>query len=346
MTRNKVLLAWLALIGLAILLFLPRENSNEVQPVLLQGKTMGTTFNVKLYPKPEQLQNNNLFELVNDELIRINSLMSTYIEDSELSRLNQTKAGEPMLLSADNMIVLNESQRLFEASGGAFDVTVGPLVNLWGFGPDGRVTTQPSEQALMAIRDRVGMDLLTIEGNSVTKQHDNLYVDFSSIAKGYGVDQVANLLEGLGITDYLVEIGGEIRVSGQKPDGSAWRIAIERPIAEAREVQMVIEPKNLALATSGDYRNYFEVDGVRYSHTIDPTTGKPITHNLVSVSVLHPSSMTADALATMLTVLGPVAAIEYAEQENLPVYLIVKTEKGFKGIMSSRFEALFPENKG
>lgn len=346
MTRNKVLLAWLALIGLAILLFLPRENSDEVQPVLLQGKTMGTTFNVKLFPTPEQLQKNNLFELVNDELIRVNNLMSTYIEDSELSRLNQAQANETMMLSPDNITVLNEAKRLFEASNGAFDVTVGPLVNLWGFGPEGRVTKQPSDEQIEAIKSQIGMNLLTIEGNAVTKQHSDLYIDFSAIAKGYGVDQVANLLEGLGITNYLVEIGGEMRLSGGKPDGSKWKVAIEKPLTGSREVQLVIEPVNLAMATSGDYRNYFEVDGVRYSHTIDPTTGKPITHKLVSVTVLHKSAMSADALATMLNVMGPVESMKYAEENNLAVYMIVKTDKGYRGIMSTKFEALFPLDKG
>lgn len=346
MTRNKVLLAWLALIGLAILLFLPRENSDQVQPVLLQGKTMGTTFNVKLFPTPEQLKNNNLYELVNDELIRVNNLMSTYIEDSELSRLNQAKAGETLIMSADNITVLKESKRLYQESNGAFDVTVGPLVNLWGFGPDGKVLKQPADEQITSVLDRIGMDLLTLEGNAVTKQHDDLYVDFSSIAKGYGVDQVANLLEGLGITNYLVEVGGEMRLSGGKPDGSKWVVAIEKPLAGRREAQLAIEPINLAMATSGDYRNYFEVDGVRYSHTIDPITGKPITHKLVSVTVLHKSAMTADALATMLNVMGPVESMKYAEEKNLAVYLIVKTDEGYRGIMSSKFEALFPLDKG
>ncbi|MCH1414662.1 MAG: FAD:protein FMN transferase [Glaciecola sp.] len=342
MTRNKVLLAWLALIGLAILLFLPRESSDEVQPVLLQGKTMGTTFNVKFYPTSEQLQTNNMYELVNDELIRVNQLMSTYIEDSELSVLNKTPMNKPMVVSADNVVVLNEAQRLYKASDGAFDVTVGPLVNLWGFGPDGRVVKQPPADTIEDMLTRIGTDLLDIQGNTVTKKHDNVYIDFSALAKGYGVDRVAHVLEQLGITNYLVEIGGEMRLSGAKPDGTKWRVAIEKPIAGSREVQLILEPQNLAIATSGDYRNYFEVDGKRYSHTIDPRTGYPITHKLVSVTVLHKSSMTADALATMLTVLGPVEAAKYAEENQLPVYLIVKTDSGFQGIMSSQFEALFP----
>ncbi len=344
MTRKQVVLTWLALFGLAFLLFFPKQNLDEPQPVLLQGKTMGTTFNVKFFPTQELLASHNLYEMVNDELIRVNSLMSTYIENSELSQLNKAPANQPMVLSADNLFVLSESKRLFENSNGAFDVTVGPLVNLWGFGPDGKVVKQPTSEAIQEVRQWVGMDLLTIEGNRVTKQHGNLYTDFSSIAKGYGVDQIANLLEGLGITDYLVEIGGEMRLAGQKPNGKKWAVAIEKPIVDRREVQLLIEPVNLALATSGDYRNYFEEDGIRYSHTIDPKTGSPISHKLVSVTVLHKSAMTADALATMLNVMGPTSAMEYSEKNNLAAYLIIKTDQGFKAIKSTKFESLFPES--
>ena len=346
MTRKQVVLTWLALIGLAILLFFPKQNEDHAQPVLLQGKTMGTTFNIKLYPTQEQLASNNLFELVNGELENVNSLMSTYKPDSELSLLNKAKAGESQLLSGDTIAVLNESMRLYNESNGAFDPTVGPMVNLWGFGPDGRVVQQPEQELIDQTRNWVGMDLLTIAGNSVTKAHDDLYVDFSSIAKGYGVDQVANALEKLGIFDYLVEVGGEMRLSGSKPNGEKWAVAIEKPVSDRREVQLIVRPVNLAMATSGDYRNYFEENGVRYSHTIDPTTGKPITHKLVSVTVMHPSAMTADAAATMLNVMGPEKAMEYAERTQLPVYLIVKSDQGFTGMMSSEFKKLFPEEKG
>ncbi len=342
MSRRQLTLTWLALIGLAILVFFPREYSSEPQPVELKGSTMGTTYSVKLYPSQEQLQQNNLFELVDNELERINQLMSTYQPDSELSLLNQLEANTPLTFSSDSIAVLHESKRLYEASGGAFDVTVGPLVNLWGFGPDGKVESKPSDDALSHAKEFVGMDLIDIRGNSVMKLDERVYLDFSSIAKGYGVDRVANLLEGLGIHNYLVEVGGELRFSGNKPNGSPWTVAIEKPVTDRREVQVIIKPKNLAMATSGDYRNYFEEDGVRYSHTIDPRTGYPINHKLASVTVLHQSAMSADGLATMLTVLGPVAAMEYAEANQLAVYLIVKTDSGFQGLMSSQFEALFP----
>lgn len=346
MTRKQVVLTWLALIGLAILLFFPKQNSDQAQPVLLQGKTMGTTFNIKLYPSAEQLSQYNLYELVSAELEQVNTLMSTYISDSELSLFNQAKAGETRILSPETITVLNESKRLFNDSDGAFDPTVGPLVNLWGFGPDGRVLKRPSDAEIANVRDWVGMDLIEVSGNAVTKKHDNLYIDFSSIAKGFGVDQVANALESIGIFNYLVEVGGEMRISGAKPNGDKWAVAIEKPVSDSRQVQLIIRPENLAMATSGDYRNYFEQDGIRYSHTIDPTSGKPITHKLVSVTVLHKSAMTADAAATMLNVMGPVKAMEYAEANNLAVYLIVKTDDDFNGIMSSKFETLFPQKKG
>ena len=331
---------WLALFGLAFLVSCTPQSGSEIQPVLLQGKTMGTTFNVKLFPTQEELTQLNLFEMVGEELKRINLLMSTYIPDSELSRLNQAKAGEPFNLSQDNVKVLAESMELNKLTAGAFDVTVGPLVNLWGFGPKGRITKQPDATLIAEVRNYVGGNMLTLSGSNVVKSHDKTYIDFSSIAKGYAVDKVAELLERHGITSYLVEVGGETKIAGTKPDGKAWTIAIEKPVVDRREVQLILSPGNTGMATSGDYRNYFEEDGVRFSHTIDPVTARPITHKLASVTILHESTASADALATAVNVMGPVKGMEFVEKHNIAAYMVIKTEDGFAEVSSTQFKML------
>ena len=215
--------------------------------------------------------------------------------------------------------------RLGELSDGVLDVTVGPLVNLWGFGPTMRPESIPSQQDVDAVRAYTGLDKLTVVKDGLVKAHPQLYVDLSTIAKGYGVDVVAELLEEQGVESYLVEIGGEMRVKGDKGNGSEWLIAIEKPVSDARAVQKIISIGDNAIATSGDYRNYYEQDGVRYSHLIDPRTGKPIQHNTVSVTVIHPSSMTADGMATAFNVMGWESAIALCLLLNAKVIVLWNT---------------------
>jgi thiamine biosynthesis lipoprotein len=182
------------------------------------------------------------------------------------------------------------------------------------------------------------LNKLTIEGLALRKSIAELEIDLSSVAKGYGVDQVARLLEDKKLVNYLVEVGGEMRIAGKKTDGSDWHVAIEKPVIGQRSVELIVAPKGNGLATSGDYRNYFEQDGIRYSHTIDATTGKPIIHTLASVTVIHPSAMTADGLATAINVMGPDKGFAMARQNNLAVYLIVKTADGFKAHYTDQFK--------
>lgn len=338
---------WLALFGLAFLVSCTEQIQSEpaqIQPVLLQGKTMGTTFNVKFFPTLQDLNKANLYKEVDAELVRINQLMSTYIADSELSRFNQAKANQAFTLSLDNVAILNKSFQIYKESNGAFDVTVGPLVNLWGFGPEGRIEKRPSLADVTRVKSYVGRDKVVLKGNIATKKHDKVYVDFSSIAKGYAVDKVAELLETKGIKNYLVEIGGEMRLSGVKPGGKAWSVAVEKPVTNRREAQLIFSIGDMAMATSGDYRNYFESEGIRFSHTIDPKTAEPITHKLVSVTVLHPSAASADGYATAINVLGPVAGIEFAEKHKLAAYIIVKTEDGFAEVLSTAFKPFVQES--
>lgn len=317
-----------------VCLLLSGCESEQPKIVSHQGMTMGTTFTVKWVSSQSDTELN---KLIDNTLVDINQSMSTYIPDSELSILNRTPPGEPLSVSEPLAHVLALSKKISVETEGVFDNTVGPLVNLWGFGPDGRVVKAPRQSELDGVRDRVGYDYVKIEGTQVVKQRQS-YVDLSAIAKGYGVDLLADLLEAKGIESYLVEIGGELRARGFKPNGDEWRIAIESPTTAAeRTIQRIIAVKNVGIATSGDYRNYFEEDGVRFSHTIDPATGRPISHKLVSVTVLMPTCAEADALATAMMVMGPEKAYKFAETHKLSVFLLVKTDTGFEEKMTPGF---------
>lgn len=309
--------------------------SNEPEIVAHQGPTMGTSFSVK-WVSSDASVDATLPAQIDQLLVDINHSMSTYQDDSELSRINQMPAGESVMLSKGLTQVLKQALEISHSSGGAFDVTVGPLVNLWGFGPDGRIIRAPADADIQALRQRVGYHYINLSGQQLTRER-NVYIDLSAIAKGYGVDKVAELLETAGITAYLVEIGGELRARGTKPDGSHWKIAIEAPVSGERQVQRIIKVNNIGIATSGDYRNYFEEDGIRFSHTINPVTGKPINHKLASVTVLAKDCATADALATAMMVLGPDKAEAYAEEQGVEALMIIKSDEGFVEIMTPGF---------
>lgn len=329
---NKFKLLLLVLLAVSISACFPSNDSGKTE-VLLQGRTMGTTYNIKVVATIEQVETLQLQQKIDARLKQVNQAMSTYIPDSEISRFNTSMSTEPVEVSAGFARVLAESIRLGELSGGKLDITVGPLVNLWGFGPDLRPETAPSDELITSTRSRVGLKNLHLNGTQLSKDIPNLYVDLSTTAKGYGVDVIAELIEANGITNYLVEIGGEMRLRGFKHTGELWAIAIEKPIfdpsGDHRAVQQVIIPKDNAVATSGDYRNYFESNGQRFSHIIDPATGKPINHNLVSVTVIAPSSMTADGLSTTLMVMGAEEGLAFAIKNDLAALFVSKSENGF-----------------
>lgn len=332
---------WLAPLGLAFLLVACKPATVE-QPVLhLTGDTMGTYYSVKVVGAPAE-QAEAMQADIDHRLERVNDQMSTYRPDSELSRFNRHQDDSAFRVSADTAKVVTAALQLGRQSEGALDVTVGPLVNLWGFGPDARPTRIPSAELLAATRAKTGLQYLQVsvdsDGEYLHKHLPELYVDLSSIAKGFGVDAVSEYLAEQGFTDHLVEIGGEVRVSGLNGQGQPWRIAVEKPGPGTGSVQQVVALGNNSVATSGDYRNYYELDGERLSHTVDPATGHPITHTLASVTVVHPSCMMADGLATALTVMGTERALAFAEANRLAVYLLTKTDDGFRVDMSSAFK--------
>ena len=334
---NKFKLGLLTALVLVLSACFPSNNTGQ-EEILLQGRTMGTTYNIKVVGTKEQVEALNLQQKIDALLKQVNQEMSTYIKSSEISTFNQSTSTESIEVSPGFARVLKESIRLGQLSEGKLDVTVGPLVNLWGFGPEQRPDKVPSEELLAATKKRVGLQHLVLEGNLLAKKIPDLYIDLSTTAKGYGVDVVAELIEKNGITNYLVEIGGELRLKGFKSTGELWAIAIEKPLTNERSVQEVIIPRDNAVATSGDYRIYFEADGVRFSHIIDPATGKPINHKLVSVTVIHPSSMTADGLSTALMVMGMEKGIAFATENNLAALFISKTENGFDEQFTVKFK--------
>ncbi|TCK08885.1 FAD:protein FMN transferase [Marinobacterium mangrovicola] len=335
----KHYLKWPAALLLAV--FVLSGCSREPEVIGFNGMTMGTTYSIRWVDTDEE-RIEELRPLVDNLLKEVNQQMSTYIEDSELSRFNALPAGGSLEVSSQLADVVTQSLRISNLSDGAFDVTVGPLVNLWGFGPDGRIIKAPSEEKVESLLGEVGYQNISVEGNRLSKSGTQ-YVDLSAIAKGYGVDEVAALLEQQGIKDYLVEIGGELRASGLKPGEKDWRIAIESPVAGERDVERVVSVSDTGIATSGDYRNYFEENGQRFSHTIDPRTGRPITHKLASVTVLRPKCYEADALATTLMVLGDEAGPEFAEEHGIAAFFIIKQGDGFIERSTPEFDHFLQE---
>jgi thiamine biosynthesis lipoprotein len=294
---------------------------------------MGTSYSVQIVKPPADLDRDALAEQVNERLADINRLMSTYQPSSELTRFNESSTTEWFIVSPELVDVVRAAQAVSEASAGAFDVTIGPLVNLWGFGPTPSADVLPSAGEIQAARTRVGWKQIDVqvEPPALRKSRPDLYVDLSAIAKGYAVDRVAALLEAAGVDHYLVEIGGELRGRGINGAGEPWQIAIERPEVSKRAMFRVVALRDVGMATSGDYRNFFEVDGERYSHTIDPATGRPVEHRLASVTVLADETMQADAWATALLVLGRERGFELAEQIGLAAFFIEHKQDGSVG---------------
>ncbi len=301
------------------------------------GKTMGTTYTVKVIPPvsaPEEVHAD-----ITRLLSQVDARMSTYRKDSEISRFNRGANTEWMEVSADTLTVIDEALRVSRLSGGAFDVTVGPLVDLWGFGPNGNAAKVPSAERIREGLASMGYIHLLTRGHppSIKKDLAGIQVDLSAIAKGYAVDVVAAHLDALDIQNYMVEIGGELKVRGYSPRRTPWTIAIETPDPGRRGIHALIRITDKGLATSGDYRNYFEKNGQRFSHVIDPRTGGPIRHKLASVTVISPSAMHADAVATALMTLGPEEGYKLAEREKLAVFFIVKGPEGFVEKQTPRF---------
>lgn len=309
------------------------------------GPTMGSSYTVQFVPTGKSPDAAKLKAEVDAILVGLDEQFSTYRDDSVVSRFNAFPAGACLALPADMLQLWRYGEQLSQQSGGAFDLTVEPLMNLWGFGPQSRSEKVPDSAALERERARVGHRHLRLEGEQLCKDVD-AQLDFDSIVAGYAVDRVVARLAELGLTDYLVEITGELKAVGHKPDGTPWRIALEVPSGEReRQVERSVALDGIGLSTSGDYRNYFEEGGQRYSHTFDPRTGAPVRHALASVTVAEAQALRADGLSTLLMVLGPEEGYTFAERNGLAAFFIVRQGEGFVTRATTRFEALFPSHE-
>lgn len=321
-----------------------------------QGKTMGTTWSIRVFVDDPSWDQDHLNKRVQTKLDQIDRLMSTYKPDSELSRFNQWKSTEWFPISQDMAFVLERALEIAQKSEGAFDITVGPLVNLWKFGPDKSPLTElPSDEKIQEVRKKIGYQKLEIQKGdhpSLRKFHPDLYVDLSAIAKGYAVDQVAAVLKKENIHNFMVEVGGEIRCEGKKyptsgqNESSFWILGIEEPRFSGSDQSIVLNRtvslSGRSLATSGDYRNYRQIGQTRFSHLIDPRTGRPVEllsareteenkRRLGSVSVILDSCMDADAWATAFFVLGPEKGLEIADQYDIPVLFLCRIGSSDQG---------------
>ena len=303
---------------------------------MIQGSAMGTSYTIRISHPPADLSQDELATMLAAEIERVEALMSTYRPESELSQFNRSDSTDWVHVSDDTAIVVEAAQEISRKTNGAFDITVGPLVDIWGFGPRMDVNGRPSDEEIAQALSHVGYQKLEVrhEPPALRKSDPLLHVDLSAIAKGYGVDQAAQVLIDQGIEDYMVEIGGDLKAAGYNHEGNPWRIAVERPIPGDRALLEVVAVEDMAIATSGDYRNFFMQDSVLYSHTLDSRTGRPVTHKIASVSVRARSAMLADGWATALLAMGE-KGLEIAAEQEIAALMVERDgdalhEKGSK----------------
>lgn len=327
----------------------PQQPAESTQrATVLEGKTMGTFWRVSLAgidPGREAA----LREKIQAQLDADDQLLSTWKNDSALMQFNRSTRTDPWPVSEAMSDIVTQALRIGDKTHGALDVTVGPLVNLWGFGPDKQPVTMPSEADIARAKTRVGLKHLSVHqtasGPYLQKDIPELFVDLSTVGEGYAADHLARLMEQEGVSRYLVSVGGALVSRGTNPEGRAWRVAIQQPTDRENAVAAIVDINGHGISTAGSYRNYYQLDGKRLSHVIDPASGYPIQHTLVSATVIAPTSLEADGWDTGLMVLGPEKAKALALEQKLAVYLIVKEPKGFTTWMSPQFTTfLLPQN--
>jgi thiamine biosynthesis lipoprotein len=331
------------LFAIALLLLAGCDNTTvkDEAGLVLEGKTMGTFWRVSI-AGVDAAKQSGLRTQIQAQLDGDDRLLSTYKADSALSRFNQSRSTEPYPVTEAMSDIVTESLRIGAKTSGAMDITVGPLVNLWGFGPDKQPVKTPTQAQIDAAKALTGLQHLTVINKAgqqwLQKDLPGLYVDLSTIGEGFAADHLARLMEQNGISRYLVSVGGAVVTRGTNADGKAWRVAIQKPTDRENAVQAIVDLNGHGISTSGSYRNYYELEGKRLSHVIDPVTGAPIQHKLVSATVIATTAMEADGWDTGLMVLGMEKAKEVAQKEGLAVYLIAKEGEGFTTWMSPQFK--------
>ncbi len=323
-----------------LLLFLLLSACQQPTETLLTGETQGTTWHLKMVlagtsAKPEEIQ-----AAIEGLFRRVDEHLSNWRQDSEVARFNQQETTDWQPTSPEMVLLTGIGREIHDKSGGCYDLTVQPLSELWGFAHDEQRLPEPTE--IQAVLAHIGMDKLEIDaGQSRLRKRDpKLRISLDSIAQGYTIGAMAQLLEDRGIHNYLAEIGGEMKVKGHKANGGAWRVAVEKPKPLTREVQRILElhqEAGIAVMTSGTYRNYFEADGQTYSHIIDPRTGMPVTHQLLSTTVLHEDPTLADAWSTALLCVGETEGLRIAEAEGLRALFIHQEGDQLKETLSPAF---------
>lgn len=338
---KKSVLTAAMLLGLLVAGCDEQQTSAE-SGLVLAGKTMGTQWRVSLAGVPADRQE-ALRSKIQQLLDNDDHELSTWKKDSVLSRFNQAHDNRPQPISPEMADIITMSLRIGRLTQGAMDITVGPLVNLWGFGPDKQPSHTPSQTEINAAKAQIGLQHLQVieraDGAYLQKDLPGLYVDLSTMGEGFATDHLARLMEQEGINNYLVSVGGAVLTRGHNAAGNAWRVAIQKPTDRENAVQARVDLQGHGISTSGSYRNYYELDGKRVSHVIDPQTGQPIEHRLVSATVIATTALEADGWDTGLMVLGTEKAKALALREKLAVYLITKDKEGFSSWMSPQFRA-------
>lgn len=311
------------------------------QELAISGPTMGTTYSIKVASAPAGVDAHTLRVATDEVLDRIDRSMSGYRADSEISRFNASASTDWFEVSPELAIVVDRALEIGRASGGAFDITVGPLVAAWGFGATGEPIDLPDEAKVAELRAHVGYRKLEarLQPAALRKSDASLHVDLNGIAPGYAVDLIAERFQAMGLSHFMIDLGGEVRAQGRNARGEIWRIAVERPIDMEPEPYAIVKLDNASVTTSGEYRAYFDRDGQRYSHTIDPRTGRPVEHSLASVVVVGSTTMDVDAWATALNVLGTDAGRELALKRGMPVMFIDAHGTELHSVATPQFES-------
>jgi thiamine biosynthesis lipoprotein len=333
--RGAAVLAVLAVAAALTVRYLRGPSGDE--PHVFSGPTMGSLYHVTVEEDLTDMEQARVRSVIDERLAHVERLFSTYDSASDVSRFNRHASVQPFAVGREVVEVLVLAREVSERSGGALDVTVAPLVDAWGFGPVDRDGAIPGEATLAELLPLVGYERLVIDeaAGTVAKLDPAVRIDLSALGQGYAVDAVAAALTNLGLTNFLVELSGELKAAGTRRDGTLWRVGIEAPAAGIADLWGAVELAGEGISTSGDYLNYLEIDGVRYSHLVDPRTGRPVRMLGAAVSVVHESAAVADAWDTALAVLGPDAGYELAEREGLAALFLTRAGDGFEARVTS-----------
>jgi thiamine biosynthesis lipoprotein len=328
--KMTIVLARLVYIcGLFLILTSCSDSDDHQKPIRLTGQTMGTSYSVTIVSNPNGINKQKLRESIEYSLAKVNSQMSNWDKNSEISLFNKNNSNKPIHISQPLFDVITAANDINLKSGGVFDITLTPLINLWGFGTKQPINQPPTDDEISLALSKVGQkDLLKLSSTEKTlsKIKQGVSINLSAIAKGYGIDQLASMLTNMKINRYLIEIGGDLIVSGLNAEGKLWKIGVETPSSTKHSVQSILTIRDKAMATSGDYRNFFEQNGVRYSHIINPNTGRPIQHKTSSVTVLAKNAMLADGWATAMLAMGAEKGMVVANRYQLAVFFISNHE--------------------